>query len=149
MAQLSIRRLTLFKQGIGYFERRGDVEEQTISLVVPREATNDVLKSLNVMVYGPGQVLSVDYETPADKARVLSDLPIQLEDRSSMLDLLTSLRGADVTLQTAGQPDSHGRIIGVESSLDAATNPPVVLLQQESRVQMIPLSQVTSLLIHD
>ncbi|MEO8393702.1 MAG: hypothetical protein ABI700_11990 [Chloroflexota bacterium] len=70
MAQLPIRKLTLWKQGIGYFERRGQVSENVVRLVLPRAATNDVLKSLNIVAHDGGQVLSVEYETPEDKAKL-------------------------------------------------------------------------------
>src|SRR5688572_13013147 len=130
MSELPIRRLTLYKQGIGYFERRGETDSSAVTLVVPREATNDVLKSLNVMVYDGGQVLSIDYETPADRAKVLGDLSVKLDKRSSLVDLFTSLRGADVTLWLGEHTSSRGRVIGVESSLNAEVQPPVVLLQQ-------------------
>ncbi len=94
MAQLPIRQLTLYKQGIGYFNRRGSVDERTVSLIIPREGTNDALKSLNVMVHQGGQVLSVDYETPEDKNKLLTELPVKLGNKSSLIDLLTSLRGS-------------------------------------------------------
>jgi hypothetical protein len=67
MTQLPIRTLTLYKQGIGYFEREGNVEDTFVSLVVPIEGINDVLKSLNVLISKGGQILGVDYETPEDK----------------------------------------------------------------------------------
>src|SRR5687768_12056468 len=103
MAELPIRSLTLWKQGIGYFVRRGLVEERMVSLVVSRTATNDLLKSLNIVVHAGGQVLSVDYETPEDKNNVLSDLSVKLADRSSLVDLLVSLRGSHVILMLTNE----------------------------------------------
>lgn len=44
MSQLPIRKLTLYKQGIGYFERQGSYEGTTVSLIVPRENINDTLR---------------------------------------------------------------------------------------------------------
>jgi hypothetical protein len=72
MSQLPIRKLTLYKQGIGYFERQGQIEGNRISLVVPRDGINDVLKSLTVAVHQGGRVLGIDYETPEDKQQVLN-----------------------------------------------------------------------------
>ena len=43
VAQLPIRSLTIYKQGIGYFRRRGQIDDSTVSLVVPRDSLNDVL----------------------------------------------------------------------------------------------------------
>lgn len=135
MVELAIRNLTLWKQGIGYFVRRGTVEERTVSLVVPRDATNDLLKSLNIIVHEGGQVLSVDYETPEDKNKVLSDLSVKLADRSSMVDLLVSLRGSRVTLTLTNDETASGRLIGVEASLDASVQPPTIILQGSDDAQ--------------
>jgi hypothetical protein len=149
MAQLPIRGLTLYKQGIGYFERRGTVDGSEVSLVIPRASTNDVLKSLDVVVHQGGPVLSVDYETPEDKARVLSNLPVKLADRSSLVDLLTSLRGSSITLQLSDTTTVTGRIVGVESSLDPIAHPPTVLLQQDADLRVVPLAHVHGLTLHD
>lgn len=51
MAHIPIRALTLFKQGIGHFRRRGTLDERSLT---------------------GGPVQSVDYETPADKTQQLA-----------------------------------------------------------------------------
>ncbi len=150
MSQLPIRQLTLYKQGIGYFERRGKVEDQMVSLVIPRDATNDVLKSLNVIVHQGGQVLSVDYETPEDKQKVLDELSIKLSERSSMVDLLVSLRGSRVTLRLDDYQEVSGQVIGVEASLTAAQQPATVLLQPDTgSVQVWSIAQVHGISLLD
>jgi hypothetical protein len=67
MTQVPIRALTLYKQGIAHFRRRGPVTGASASLVVPRESLNDVLKSLDLVLHAGGPIQSVDYETPTDK----------------------------------------------------------------------------------
>src|SRR5688572_2892937 len=132
MAQLPIRQLTLWKQGIGYFERRGGIEEPTVTLVVPRNAANDVLATLHVDLTDGSHVVSVDYETPEDKSKQLEDLSVKLADRSSMVDLVVSLRGSLVTLVLDGDQSATGRIIGVEASLDGSVQPPTVIIQSSA-----------------
>jgi len=152
MPQPTIRDLTLYKQGIGYFIRRGEVEDRTISLVIPREATNDVLKSLNVIVHSGGQVLGVDYETPEDKAQVLSELSVKIASRSSLVDLLTSLRGAQVTLRLGDDLTATGRLVGVEASLDPANHPSTLVLQtggDSHDLQVWPVTQIRGLTLLD
>lgn len=149
MSPLPIRSLTLYKQGIGYFERQGEVEESTITLVVPHKSINDVLKSLNVEP-DAGQVLSVDYETPEDKAVLLSDLPVQVDGRAGLVDLLNSLRGSDVTLyglDPDGENQARGRLIGVETTVN--TDIPSVLLKTDDDVNIVPLSRVQRVTLHD
>jgi hypothetical protein len=152
MMSLPIRRLTLYKQGIGYFERRGVFEGKTVALVIPREATNDALKSLNVVVHQGEGVLSIDYETPEDKAKVLAEIPIKLSDRASMVDLLTSLRGSRMVLRLEDQTTTSGRLIGVEASLTQNEKTPSVILQgatDDHQLQSVPISSIRSLELLD
>ncbi|MBZ0288723.1 MAG: hypothetical protein K8I30_13985, partial [Anaerolineae bacterium] len=149
---LPIRRLTLYKQGIGYFERRGLFEGKTVALVIPREATNDALKSLNVVVHQGEPVLSVDYETPEDKAKVLAEIPIKLSDRASMVDLLTSLRGSRMVLRLEDGTTNSGRLIGVEATLSQNEQTPSVILQgatDDHQLQSVPISGIRSLELLD
>lgn len=101
MPPLPIRALTISKQGIGHFQRRGRTDETTVTLIVPRDSLNDVLSSLDIVVHTGGPLPSVDYETPADKAQQLAALSVQLGTRASLSDLLTSLRGRTVTVTLA------------------------------------------------
>jgi hypothetical protein len=98
---LPIRRIMIYKHGVGYFERRGAVSGETLRLSFPRAAMDDVLKSLVALDLGAGQVLSIDYETPEDRAALLAKGSIHLSDNHSMLDLLRDLRGRRVRLFTS------------------------------------------------
>ncbi len=150
MAQLPIRKMTLWKQGIGYFERRGTVNERTISLIVAHDATNDVLKSLNIVVHQGSPVLSVDYETPEEKSAVLKDLAVKLTERASLVDLLVSLRGSSVSLLLDNSQTVSGRLVGVEASLD---QPPTVILQgQEAaadQLHILPIARLQGVTLQE
>jgi signal transduction histidine kinase len=152
MSQLPIRALRLYKQGIGYFERRGEIQGETVSLVIPRETTNDALKSLNITVHRGGPLLSVDYETPEDKNKILAELSIKIADRSSLVDLLNSLRGSRVILHLHSNLEVTGRVVGVETSLDAAVQPPSVILQGETDptvIQVVSVAEISGLSLLD
>lgn len=152
MTQLPIRRLTLYKQGIGYYERRGEINGALATVVVPRHAVNDALKSLMVTVRQGGQVLGVDYETPADRRKVLEELSIRLGNKASLVNLLVCLCGCRVTLHLEDGAVVSGRVIGVDTSLDAQTNPACVVLQADDdadQVQVFLLSQLRGFSLHD
>ncbi len=151
MAQLPIRRLRLFKQGIAYYERQGTINGTTTSLVVPRESTNDALKSLNIVVNQGGPILSVDYETPEDKFRLLNELPIKITERTGMVDLFNSLRGSNVKLQMNDGSDVQGRVIGVEVPT-ASEQLPLLILQGESdnaQIRIITINTVQTVTLKD
>ncbi len=155
MAQLPIRQLTLYKQGIGYFNRRGLVDGHIVSLVIPREGTNDALKSLNVIVHQGGQVLSVDYETPEDKSKLLAELPVKLGGQSSLTDLFTSLRGSRITLHLEDSQTATGRIVGVQASDGSEPSHYVVLQSDEpldssaASIQVLSLAQTRGVSLLD
>jgi archaellum component FlaC len=152
MSKLPIRKLTLYKQGIGFFERRGQPEQALVSLVIPRDSINDVLKSVAVVLPQGGRVLGVDYETPEDKQKAMDEVAVKMQDRSSMVDLLSSLRGSRVTLRLGNGKMLTGRLVGVEASLDPATHPASVLIQENddaSQIHIVLIKQLMGLVLHD
>jgi len=64
MTMLPVTRITLYKHGVGFFERRVQLSGEKAELSFPVEAMNDVLKSLTAIDRGGGQVLGIDYATP-------------------------------------------------------------------------------------
>ncbi len=112
MAGLPIRKMTLYKHGVGYFVRQGQTGGETVALAFRTEEMNDVLKSLTTVATG-GQVLGVDYQTPEDKAALLARSSIQLSDDASLRDLLRDLRGRRVHLTTTGDTLA-GIVVGVD-----------------------------------
>ena len=60
MAALPIRRVVLYKHGVGHFEREGTVDgDATLSLTFKQAEVSDVLKSLTVLDLGGGHISSV------------------------------------------------------------------------------------------
>lgn len=113
MASLPITKMTLYKHGVGYYERRGPVDEDTVSLVFMKDEMSDILKSLTAFTVGGGQVLGMDYQTPEDKPALLARSSIQLSATASLRDLLRDLRGRRVTAVTPSQTLT-GVMVGVD-----------------------------------
>lgn len=103
MPDLPIRRMIVYKHGVGYFERRGMVSGAALRLSFPREAMDDVLKSLIALDLSAGQVLGIDFETPEDRPAQLARGSIHLSDNRSLLDLLRDLRGRRVRLRLGAE----------------------------------------------
>src|SRR6185503_12427633 len=80
MAQLAVREMVLYKHGVGFFVREGDVSGESTALTFRQEEINDVLKSLAVFDRGGGQILGIHYQTPMDKAARLASSSIRLSD---------------------------------------------------------------------
>ncbi|MCX5746747.1 MAG: OmpA family protein [Proteobacteria bacterium] len=68
---LRLQRVILYQNGIGYFERRGQVGGDTIHFELSRHEVDDVLKTLTVIDATGGGVATVDIPEIKDKDRVV------------------------------------------------------------------------------
>ncbi|NJL05816.1 MAG: hypothetical protein HC911_13100 [Chloroflexaceae bacterium] len=151
MTELPFRKIILYKHGVGYFERRGVVQGSRVRLSFPREAMDDVLKSLVVLDLGAGQVLSVDFETPEDRASLLKKGSIHLSDNHSMLDLLRDLRGRAVRCIVQADKGATRTVSGTLVGVDYEQAEPLkrallsVYLPETRRVEQIALEDLLGL----
>ncbi len=115
MTMPPIKRMVLYKHGVGYFERRGQFHGETLTLSFPRTAMDDVLKSL-IVIDRSGQVRNIDFTTPEDRTDRLARSGFHLSQEQSLLDLLRDLRGRSVRLTLAGKQAEQvkGLVIGVD-----------------------------------
>jgi hypothetical protein len=155
MTTLPISRLIIFKHGVGYFERRGAHSGERLELRFPREAMDDVLKSLVALDHGAGQVLGVEFETPEDRAARLSRGSIHLSDHQSLLDLLRDLRGRQARLAFAESKKGESAVAGVVMGVDYEPDEPMrrasvsIYLPDERSVRTISLDELTRVEILD
>lgn len=160
MPDLPIRRMMIYKHGVGYFERRGTVDGAVLRLTFPREAMDDMLKSLVALDLGAGQVLGIDFETPEDRAAQIARGSIHLSDERSLLDLLRDLRGRQARLWL--RPERHppveddgerieGLVIGVDLDEERPLRGPLVsiYLAEQRAVQAVAVARVMRLELLD
>ena len=76
-ANLPIKRVVLYKNGVGYFEHLGRVRDnQEVIVSFTSGQLNDVLKSLTVLDLNGGRITGVAYGSSAPLERQLGDLRI-------------------------------------------------------------------------
>ena len=149
---LPIRRLTLYKHGVGFVERQGTMTGEEVQLVFRADEVNDALKSLLVVDRSGGQIMGIHYQTPADQEARLAESPIKLSPDHSLLDLLRSLRGWSVRLVlgggTQGQ-ERQGRLLGVEGADDSPVRRALVALLEDKSgaVAVLPLNEVRQIFL--
>jgi len=117
MSNLPIRRVVLYKHGVGYFEREAAVSgDETLTLAFKQREVSDVLKSLTVLDLGGGTVSAVSYDstTPADQ--LLSEIALTIPDSNSLTKLLPQLRGARVAVRPAGAQPVVGAVLGIDTA---------------------------------
>ena len=92
--KLPVRRVVLYKNGVGYFEHLGRVRgSQDVHIDFTSAQLNDVLKSLTVLDLNGGHITGVDYNSEAPLARRLGTLRLALSERPSVSEFLGALRG--------------------------------------------------------
>jgi hypothetical protein len=152
MTRLPIRHLTLYKHGVGFFERGGRFSGNELSLTFRVEEMNDVLKSLTIIDHGDGQVLGVDYATPQSREERLQGNSIRLGDSRSLRDLIAGLRGRDVALQLDQGDELSGTLVGID---ELPERQPVndslvsILVAGGNAVEAVSLGRITGITIRD
>src|SRR5579864_8302777 len=122
-AKLPVRRVVLYKNGVGYFEHLGRVRgSQTVHVDFTSAQLNDVLKSLTLLDLSGGRITGVDYNSEAPLARRLATLRLALGEKPSMADFLSALRGARVEVRGASGPAVAGKLLSVERKTRAASS---------------------------
>ena len=113
-APLPVRRVVLYKNGVGYFEHLGTVRNrQDVSIRFTSSQLNDVLKSLTALDLGKGQIAGISYNSIAPVEQRLSALRLPVGQTASTFELLAALRGARVEV-TSGGTTAAGRLLSVE-----------------------------------
>ncbi len=64
---LSLQRVVIYRNGVGYYERRGHVEEPEVTFKVRTERIGDFLATLAVMEQGGSSVRSASFPVDIDK----------------------------------------------------------------------------------
>ncbi|MEJ7732139.1 MAG: DUF4139 domain-containing protein [Polyangiaceae bacterium] len=161
---LALSRVVLYRNGVGYFERTGRVEGDTLTIKVRKDAVNDLLKSLTVVERTGGRAVSVSM--PLDpQSWANAALATLAPGRGSLAEVLDAMRGTKVTLNTASGSAS-GRVVMVEPIEMAEpaaqrvaptpTPPPTpqerdhkVTLLDGATLRVVRLSEVQSLTLED
>src|SRR5688500_367990 len=142
--QLPVRRVVLYKSGVGYFEHQGSVTGSVdVSIQFTSGQLNDVLKSLTALDLDNGQISSIGYNSVAPLEQRLAALRIPLGMRPDVLQLHNLLRGACVEVRTRTCVAS-GRLFGIarKSARDVVSEPIDVLtvISNEGTVRSFVLS---------
>jgi hypothetical protein len=128
-SQLPVRRVILYKSGVGYFEHQGSVTGSTdVAIQFTSAQLNDVLKSLTALDLDNGQISSIGYNSVAPLEQRLDALRLPLGSTPDLIQFYNALRGARVDVRT-GASTISGRLLGIERkpARDGASEPTDVL----------------------
>src|SRR5579862_1934582 len=100
-SRLPVKRVVLYKNGVGYFEHSARVHgSQDLAIDFTTAQLNDVLKSLTVVDLGDGRISSVRYNSIAPLSERLRALRLPFGEQLSRAEFLTALRGARVEVHS-------------------------------------------------
>jgi hypothetical protein len=113
---LPVRKVVLYKNGVGYFEHAGTVSgNQRVAIDFTSPQLNDVLQSLTVLDEGGGRIGGVNYNSTTPLAEQLKSLSLGMSDDPNSTELFQALRGQRV--EALGGPGGAitGRLMAIES----------------------------------
>jgi hypothetical protein len=111
---LPVRRVVLYKNGVGYFEHLGRVRgTQDIHIDFTSGQLNDALASLTVLDLGGGRISGVSYNSTAPFEKRLGTLRLPLGEKVTASQFLDALRGARLEVRD-GATAITGRLLSVE-----------------------------------
>jgi hypothetical protein len=115
--RLPVRRVILYKNGIGYFEHLGKIRgNENVAIDFNSSQLNDVLKTLTALDLGNGRVTGISYNSEAPLAQRLGNLRLPVGEHATLGQLLDALRGARLELHS-GERVVYGRLLGVEQRI--------------------------------
>ncbi len=104
-AELPVRRVVLYKHGVGYFERSGELRPgEAARLDFKASEMDDMLKSLTISDTTGNKISGVRYDSSEPLSRKLSEFPFNIGDHKPLSVFLDSLKGARVELRSVPRP---------------------------------------------
>ncbi len=115
-ARLPVKRIVLYKNGVGYFEHVGKVRgNQDLTIDFTSAQLNDVLKSLTVIDMGEGRVTGVRYDSTAPLSERMKTLRLPVGEQTTPDQFLNALRGARIEVRSAATT-TIGKLLSVQKS---------------------------------
>ena len=113
--QLPVTRVSLYKNGVGFFEHAGRVTgNQSVTIDFTTAQLNDVLQSLTAIDLNGGRIAGAGYNSTTPLEQQLKALPLALGEDPSAIDFYNAIRGARVEVHS-GTATITGRLLNIEN----------------------------------
>ena len=115
ITDLPLRKVVLYKNGVGYFEHTGQVNgDQRVAIDFTSSQLNDVLQSLTALDSKDGKVSAVSYNSTTPIEQQLESLSLGLKRRCGHIDYLRNTAWAARPGDGRGAPFT-GKLVNVET----------------------------------
>ncbi len=99
-AELPVREVVLYKHGVGYFRRSGQLGPgESARLDFNASEMNDVLKSLTIVEKGGGAIAGLRYDSSEPLDKKLAEYPFRLGPAQPLSAVLDQLKGTQIELR--------------------------------------------------
>jgi len=120
--QLPVTRVSLYKNGVGFFEHSGRVTgNQSVNIDFTTAQLNDVLQSLTAVDLNGGRIAGAGYNSTTPLEEQLKALPLALGEDPTAVDFYNAIRGARVEVRS-GTATVSGRLLNIEVVNSPETN---------------------------
>jgi hypothetical protein len=151
-ADLPIKEVILYKHGVGYFERAGELRAgETARLDFKASDMNDVLKSLTIVDRNGGVIGGIRYDAAEALEKRLEDFPFAVDRQASLAAFLDQMKGARLELRL-GSDTLAGTIVSARTSKPdekTAERETVVLLTDSGEIRTLDLGAASSVKLSD
>ncbi|HEY0795997.1 MAG TPA: DUF4139 domain-containing protein [Acidisarcina sp.] len=134
-ARLPVRKVALYKNGIGFFEHRGSVSgNEAVTINFTTAQLNDVLQTLTAIDLNGGHIAGAGYNSTTPFEQQLKALPLALGADPTAADFYGAIRGARIEVHSGGAVfvgrllniEVHDAVAGKASDKDSDTPAPSV-----------------------
>ncbi len=151
-AELPVQEVILYKNGIGYFVRSGELKPgEPARLEFKAGEMNDVLKSLSLFEEGGGKISGLRYDSSEPLETKLAEFPFKIEPHQPLSWLLDQVKGTRIELKT-GPETVAGSVVSareIESTEKQAQREEVSLLLDSGELRTVDLGGVTAMRFSD
>jgi hypothetical protein len=151
-ADLPVREVILYKSGVGYFARSGQLAAgESARLDFKATDMNDVLKSLTVGDDSGAPIRGLRYDSSLPLEQKLAEFPFTVANGQQLSAFLDQLRGARIEMKSAAETLA-GTIISARTINDGEKQPEreqLTLLLDSGDLRTVDLGAVSSLRFPD
>jgi hypothetical protein len=147
--ELPVTQVTLYKHGVGYFERSGRLAAgESARLDFTAAEMNDVLKSLIIEERGGGKITGLRYDSMDLLTHTLSAFPFQIGKSEPLSGMLDRLKGERLELKF-GNDTVAGVVVNGRTISGPAEHEQLTLLLDSGDLRNVDLGAASSIRFSD
>lgn len=150
---IPLKKVVLYKHGMGYFERRGKIEgTASLEILCGAAEIDDMLKSLMVLTADGARVNAITYDSAKTLSDRMAEFGFDIRSANGLVDIIAQMKGLPVTVAASGTSTS-GRVVGLDHLDhivgDQKTREPFLVLLTGATFRRISLTSISAIDVDD